>query len=176
MITVRGGVSIFGSAGSVNSTALIARSGGPVPPLGGTVVPSCAHNVTITRSASRPSESGPGAGARLRPPAPGLCRRRVVGLAPQVRAVLDGFPTGWPPHRASPSLERSTLRKDQRPPPGGRPERFAPRNWSLRTKLAIVLAVPAVLAVVLGGLRIVDQVSQAGELGRVARFVDAQGD
>ncbi|HZG91944.1 MAG TPA: nitrate- and nitrite sensing domain-containing protein, partial [Pseudonocardia sp.] len=68
------------------------------------------------------------------------------------------------------------MRKDQRPPPSGRPERFAPRNWSLRTKLAIVLAVPAVLAVVLGGLRILDQASQAAELDRVSRFIDAQGE
>ncbi|MCO1653591.1 sensor histidine kinase [Pseudonocardia humida] len=68
------------------------------------------------------------------------------------------------------------MRKDQRPSPGGRPDRIAPRNWSLRTKLAIVLAVPAVLAVVLGGLRIVDQVSQADELDRVSRFIAAQGE
>ncbi|WP_214407663.1 sensor histidine kinase, partial [Pseudonocardia lacus] len=68
------------------------------------------------------------------------------------------------------------MRKDQRPSPSGRPERFAPRNWSLRTKLAIVLAVPAVLAIVLGSLRILDQVSQAGELDRVSRFIAAQGE
>ena len=68
------------------------------------------------------------------------------------------------------------MRKDQRPPPGGRPGWFAPRDWSLRTKLAVILLVPAVLAVVLGGLRINDQAAEAAELDRVSRFVDAQAE
>jgi signal transduction histidine kinase len=51
----------------------------------------------------------------------------------------------------------------------------SPRHWSLRVKLAIVLLVPGVLALALGGLRIADQTGEAAELGRVARYADAQG-
>ncbi|MCX6465751.1 MAG: nitrate- and nitrite sensing domain-containing protein, partial [Pseudonocardiales bacterium] len=50
-----------------------------------------------------------------------------------------------------------------------------PRHWSLRVKLAVVLLVPAVLALALGGLRITDQAGEAAELSRVARFAEAQG-
>ncbi len=53
---------------------------------------------------------------------------------------------------------------------------FSPRDWSLRVKLTIVLLVPGLLALALGGLRIADQAAQAAELGRVARFGAAQGD
>jgi signal transduction histidine kinase len=68
------------------------------------------------------------------------------------------------------------VRKDRRPPPNERSERLAPRHWSLRTKLAIVLLVPAVLAVALGGLRIAEELWQAGELDRISRFITAQGE
>jgi signal transduction histidine kinase len=53
---------------------------------------------------------------------------------------------------------------------------LSPRDWSLRVKLSVVLLVPGLLALILGGLRIADQAAQAGELGRVARFGSAQGD
>ncbi|GAA3224751.1 hypothetical protein GCM10017691_13020 [Pseudonocardia petroleophila] len=53
--------------------------------------------------------------------------------------------------------------------------RFSPRDWSLRVRLAVVLLVPGILAVVLGGLRIADQTGEAAELDRVARFATAQG-
>lgn len=53
---------------------------------------------------------------------------------------------------------------------------LSPRNWSLRLKLTVVLLVPGLLAAILGGLRIADQVAQAQELARVARFGAAQGD
>lgn len=52
----------------------------------------------------------------------------------------------------------------------------SPRDWSLRVKLAVVLLVPGILAVILGVLRIADQTGQAAELDRVARFATAQGD
>jgi signal transduction histidine kinase len=53
---------------------------------------------------------------------------------------------------------------------------LSPRDWSLRVKLTVVLLVPGLLAVILGGLRIADQAAQAHELARVARFGAAQGD
>ena len=53
---------------------------------------------------------------------------------------------------------------------------LSPRDWSLRVKLTVVLLIPGLLALILGGLRIADQAAQAAELGRVARFGAAQGD
>ena len=53
---------------------------------------------------------------------------------------------------------------------------LAPWDWPLRTKLAIALLVPSLLAVVLGSLRIADQTAQAHELDRVARFVAVHND
>lgn len=52
----------------------------------------------------------------------------------------------------------------------------SPRDWSLLVKLTIVLLVPGVLAVVLGGLRIADQAGRAVDLDRVSRFAAAQGE
>ncbi|MET0189920.1 MAG: nitrate- and nitrite sensing domain-containing protein [Pseudonocardia sediminis] len=51
----------------------------------------------------------------------------------------------------------------------------APSDWSLRTKLLVVLLVPAVLAVALGGLRIADRVGEADARQAVARSVEVQG-
>ncbi len=52
---------------------------------------------------------------------------------------------------------------------------FAPRDWSLRVKLAVVLLVPGLLAAVLGGLRIAGQIGVVDGADRVSRFVAAQG-
>ena len=59
---------------------------------------------------------------------------------------------------------------------GGLSEPYSPRDWSLRTKLLVVLLVPAVLAAILGGLRIADQAGEAAEQNRVSRFVDVQAE
>src|SRR5690349_20983394 len=61
-------------------------------------------------------------------------------------------------------------------PEGRTPRRaFAPRDWSLRVKLAVVLLVPGLLAAALGSLRIADQVGVADGADRSSRFVTAQG-
>jgi hypothetical protein len=50
----------------------------------------------------------------------------------------------------------------------------SPRHWSLRVKLAIVLLVPGLLALVLGGLRIADKAGEARQLNQVSRLVAAE--
>ena len=62
-------------------------------------------------------------------------------------------------------------------PPTGRSQNrwLSPQDWSLRVKLAVALLVPSLIAVALGGLRVGDQVGQASEFDRVARYATAQG-
>jgi signal transduction histidine kinase len=50
--------------------------------------------------------------------------------------------------------------------------RLSLRNWKLRSKLALVLAIPIVTALVLGGLRAVDELQQAGEFEQTTAQVD----
>ena len=78
----------------------------------------------------------------------------TLGARPSLSAT-DRWATTWPRIRAA---------------------LLAPWNWPLRTKLAIALLVPSLLAVVLGSLRIADQRAQAQELDRVARFVTVHND
>jgi signal transduction histidine kinase len=49
-----------------------------------------------------------------------------------------------------------------------------PRNWTLVWKLAVVGLLPAVLALVLGVLRVADQAGDAAELGRSTRLLEVQ--
>jgi signal transduction histidine kinase len=53
-------------------------------------------------------------------------------------------------------------------------DRVSPRNWSLAWKLVAVGLVPAVLAIVLGVLRVADQAQTASELGTANRLIDVR--
>jgi signal transduction histidine kinase len=53
-------------------------------------------------------------------------------------------------------------------------ERLNPRNWTLAWKLVVVGLVPALLALVLGVLRVSDQAGQAADLGRSSRLLEVQ--
>jgi signal transduction histidine kinase len=64
---------------------------------------------------------------------------------------------------------------DDRPAARRRSAWPSPRHWSVRVKFAVVVVVPLVLAVALGTVRIIDQVTEAEERDLVARFVGAQG-
>jgi signal transduction histidine kinase len=64
---------------------------------------------------------------------------------------------------------------DDRPAARRRSVWPSPRHWSVRVKFAVVLIVPLVLAVVLGTIRIVDQVAEAADRDLVSRFVATQG-
>jgi signal transduction histidine kinase len=50
--------------------------------------------------------------------------------------------------------------------------RLSLRNWKLRSKLALVLAIPTVTALALGGLRAVDELNQAKEFDQTTSQVD----
>jgi signal transduction histidine kinase len=64
---------------------------------------------------------------------------------------------------------------DDRPPARRRSSWPSPRHWGVRVKFAVVLVVPLLLALVLGTIRIVDQVGEAARADLVARFVATQG-
>jgi hypothetical protein len=49
-----------------------------------------------------------------------------------------------------------------------------PRNWTLVWKLAVVGLLPALLALVLGVLRVADQAGDAADLGRSTRLLEVQ--
>ena len=53
-------------------------------------------------------------------------------------------------------------------------ERWNPRNWTLTWKLVVVGLVPALLALVLGVLRVADQAGEAAEVGRSTRLLEVQ--
>jgi signal transduction histidine kinase len=53
-------------------------------------------------------------------------------------------------------------------------ERLSPRNWTLTWKLVVVGLVPALLALVLGVLRVSDQAGEAADLGRSTRLLEVQ--
>ena len=53
-------------------------------------------------------------------------------------------------------------------------ERLNPRNWTLTVKLVVVGIVPALLALVLGVLRVSDQASAAAELGQSTQLLEVQ--
>ncbi|WP_219417921.1 sensor histidine kinase [Pseudonocardia nigra] len=53
-------------------------------------------------------------------------------------------------------------------------ERLNPRNWTLTWKLVAVGLVPALLALVLGVLRVSDQAGEAADLGRSSRLLEVQ--
>jgi len=59
-------------------------------------------------------------------------------------------------------------------PGGSRLSRLAPRNWSLPVKLTAVLAVPVILALTLGGMRVRDQIHNAADLGAHDRYIVMQ--
>src|SRR3954452_6238216 len=54
-------------------------------------------------------------------------------------------------------------------------DRLSPRNWSLAWKLVAVGLIPALLAIVLGVLRVADQAEAASELGAANRLLQARG-
>jgi signal transduction histidine kinase len=64
---------------------------------------------------------------------------------------------------------------DDRPAGRRRSAWPSPRHWGVRVKFAVVLVVPLVLAVALGTVRIVDEVTEAAERDLVTRFVATQG-
>ena len=64
---------------------------------------------------------------------------------------------------------------DDRPAARRRSAWPSPRHWSVRVKFSVVVVVPLLLAVALGTIRILDEVSDAAERGLVARFVSTQG-
>lgn len=64
---------------------------------------------------------------------------------------------------------------DDRPAARRRSAWPSPRHWSVRVKFSVVLVVPLVLAVALGTIRILDEVTEAAERDLVARFVATQG-
>ncbi len=64
---------------------------------------------------------------------------------------------------------------DDRPAARRRSAWPSPRHWGVRVKFAVVLVVPLVLAVALGTVRIVDEVTEAAERDLVTRFVATQG-
>jgi hypothetical protein len=53
-------------------------------------------------------------------------------------------------------------------------DRLNPRNWTLTVKLVVVGIVPALLALVLGVLRVSDQAGAAAELGQSTELVEVQ--
>ncbi|MBO3746757.1 nitrate- and nitrite sensing domain-containing protein [Streptosporangiaceae bacterium NEAU-GS5] len=66
-----------------------------------------------------------------------------------------------------------------RPPPRRLTERqhrrdnsFALKNWRVRTRLLALILLPTAIAVILGGLRVVDSASRASEFGQVAKAAD----
>src|ERR1700754_3061757 len=77
--------------------------------------------------------------------------------------------------RPLPRAGDTEVTTEDRSPSRRRFAQSSPRNWSLRVKFSVVLLVPLVLAVGLGVVRIVDQVTEATERDRVAGFVAAQG-
>ena len=55
-------------------------------------------------------------------------------------------------------------------------DRLSPRNWPLVWKLVAVGLVPALLAIVLGVLRVADQAQSASELGSANRLLEVRGE
>jgi signal transduction histidine kinase len=55
-------------------------------------------------------------------------------------------------------------------------DRLSPRNWSLAWKLVAVGLVPALLAIVLGVLRVADQAGTASDLGAANRLLEVRGE
>jgi signal transduction histidine kinase len=55
-------------------------------------------------------------------------------------------------------------------------DRLSPRNWSLAWKLVAVGLVPALLAIVLGVLRVADQAETASDLGAANRLLEVRGE
>ena len=53
-------------------------------------------------------------------------------------------------------------------------ERWNPRNWTLAWKLVAIGVVPALLALVLGVLRVADQAGAAADLGRSSRLLEVR--
>ena len=54
-------------------------------------------------------------------------------------------------------------------------DRLSPRNWPLVWKLVAVGLVPALLAIVLGVLRVADQAQTASDLGAANRLLEVRG-
>ncbi|MET1074236.1 MAG: hypothetical protein ABWY11_16435, partial [Umezawaea sp.] len=54
-------------------------------------------------------------------------------------------------------------------------DRLSPRNWPLVWKLVAVGLVPALLAIVLGVLRVADQAQTASDLGTANRMLELRG-
>jgi signal transduction histidine kinase len=78
------------------------------------------------------------------------------------------------------TAESSARGKQTKGPAVTTPTRFrrallSPKDWRLRVKLVVLVLIPAVLAVALGGLRIASAVGDAAALDRATRYAQAQG-
>jgi signal transduction histidine kinase len=64
-------------------------------------------------------------------------------------------------------------RKGRRAPKNSGTNPWSPRNWRLRTKMAVVLLVPTLTALALGGLRVQSELANAGSFERTVGQIDA---
>ncbi|WP_435159173.1 sensor histidine kinase [Amycolatopsis sacchari] len=73
------------------------------------------------------------------------------------------------PKEDTPDIAGQPARQSSAPSSGSS---LSLKNWKLRSKLALVLAIPTVTALVLGGLRAVDELHTAGQLNQTTAQVD----
>ncbi|MEH6376612.1 nitrate- and nitrite sensing domain-containing protein [Streptomyces sp. KLMMK] len=101
--------------------------------------------------------------------------RRKTGAAQQTQDERGNF---TPPSRGAvpPSPSPASSVPETPAPSGGSGGRFSPRNWRVPAKLNAILMIPVIVAVVVGGLHVKEQVDtweQAKDAANTARVVRA---
>ncbi|MFB7764301.1 sensor histidine kinase [Streptomyces xiamenensis] len=91
---------------------------------------------------------------------------------------MSGRGNFTPPTAGAPSGAGEVPERDGGPEPGRGGSRFAPRNWRVATRLNAILLIPALLALIFGGLRVYDAYDtwqEADSAERTAELVRAAG-
>ena len=83
------------------------------------------------------------------------------------RTAPDGAPSGT---QATGDGTPAVLSVPGPPGPAWRAARFAPRNWRVRSRLLVLVALPTMAAVILGGVSVVSSVRSAVAYQRVEQF------
>ncbi|GAA2789883.1 hypothetical protein GCM10010452_17840 [Crossiella cryophila] len=110
--------------------------------------------------------------------------QRGAGEAPRSETPEKGDEAASKSNGAT--QERGTATPDSTPVSTGKPlqsrsvqeagtARWRLRNWRLRSKLLAVLLIPTVVALVLGGVQVTNEIDQAGRLARLATQAQLQG-
>ncbi len=126
------------------------------------------------------SRGGAGRGPEPRPQADDVLSAAPGQSGPGAKGGLSVGDSGGAPRIAKAGGSGGAPSRDVQPPVTGAPQgkhasRIAMRNWSIRTRLVSLLALPVVAATTLGGLRIQSSLDNVNQLDHMKLLTEITG-